>query len=346
MERTSIPVFYEGQDDLIDILAVSMCSVCFNTEAFIEFYVLDCGISAIHKKLLRSLNEKFPHFSLEFIPVDLSPFEGLKGWPPGSGFLDCYSRLLIPELKSDIDRAIYLDSDVIAVDDIEKLWNEDLGEYEIGACPDLGYDRRFLRNCTAKLNVDADHVYANAGVLLLNCRKMRQNRSTAAFIDIAKRYNDSILVIIEDIFSIYYNGSRYKILPSRYNLPDRTNEIGHVLHTHVTDEYIESEWKHVVFQHLSPGKAWKFLRNNYDGRDLKLYSVFWFYASMTPYWPGMLNKFLFASNAMHTHLLLSRAKEYWRLFGFLPFLKRESSGPYRVYKLFHFLPILKIKERP
>ena len=27
-----IAVFYEGQDDLIDILAVSMASVCYNTK--------------------------------------------------------------------------------------------------------------------------------------------------------------------------------------------------------------------------------------------------------------------------------------------------------------------------
>lgn len=344
-KRVSIPVFYEGQDDLVDILATSMCSVCYNTKAFIEFYILDCGISLINKKLLLSLKERFSNFSLEFISVDLSPFEGLKGWPPNAGFLDCYSRLLIPELKKDIDRAIYLDSDVISVDDIEKLWKENIEEHEIGACPDLGYNKYFWENCTKKLHVDKDHVYANAGVLILNCKKMRQNKSTSAFIEIARKYNDDIIVIIEDIFSIYYNGNNYKILPSRYNLPDRTNEINHVLDVNITDEYIDNEWNHVVFQHLSPGKAWKFLRNNYNGRDLKLYDVFWFYAAMTPYYPGMLNKFLFASQSMHTHLLLPHAKEYWRLFGFIPLMKMERIGTHRVYKLFHFLPILKIKER-
>ena len=44
-----IAVFYEGQDDLADILAVSICSVCYNTEKFVNFYILDCGICAFNK---------------------------------------------------------------------------------------------------------------------------------------------------------------------------------------------------------------------------------------------------------------------------------------------------------
>lgn len=34
----NIPIFYEGNDDLIEILATSMCSICYNTESFINFY--------------------------------------------------------------------------------------------------------------------------------------------------------------------------------------------------------------------------------------------------------------------------------------------------------------------
>ena len=121
-----ISIFYEGQDDLVEILATSICSICYNTKSFVDFFILDCGISSFNKKIINSLKDKFDNFSIEYIPVDLKQFEGLKGWPAGSNFLDCYSRLLIPELKKDINKAIYLDSDLIALDDICKLWNEDI----------------------------------------------------------------------------------------------------------------------------------------------------------------------------------------------------------------------------
>ena len=37
--KEHIPVCYEGQDDLIDILATSICSICYNTKSFIDFYI-------------------------------------------------------------------------------------------------------------------------------------------------------------------------------------------------------------------------------------------------------------------------------------------------------------------
>ena len=50
--QNHIPVFYEGQDDLVEVLATSIASVCYNTQSFIDFYILDCGLHEANKKLL------------------------------------------------------------------------------------------------------------------------------------------------------------------------------------------------------------------------------------------------------------------------------------------------------
>ena len=125
MFQEHIPVFYEGQDDLVDILATSMASVCNNTKSFIDFYILDCGLHEINKKLLESMKDKFQNFSLRFLPVDLAQFKGLKGYG-SNNFVDPYSRLLIPQLAPELNKAIYLDTDTLVVRDIKLLWNEDL----------------------------------------------------------------------------------------------------------------------------------------------------------------------------------------------------------------------------
>ena len=153
-----IAVFYEGQDDLIDILAVSMASVCYNTKSFVDFYILDCGICDFNKKQLELLKEKFANFSIEYIPIDLKQFEGLKGW---RGFLDCYSRLQIPELKKKLNRAIYLDSDVIALGDVKLLWKENLDGHAVGAAAEIGYGNFLFQNCTNKLGISPTHIYIN-----------------------------------------------------------------------------------------------------------------------------------------------------------------------------------------
>ena len=35
-----IPVFFEANDELVDITAVAMSSILYNTKSFIDFYIL------------------------------------------------------------------------------------------------------------------------------------------------------------------------------------------------------------------------------------------------------------------------------------------------------------------
>lgn len=343
-QQEHIPVFYEGQDDLVDILATSMASVCYNTKSFIDFYILDCGICNINKKLLESMKEKFNNFSIEFIPIDLKQFAGLKGWGSGN-FLDCYSRLLIPDLKPDLDKVIYLDSDVVAHDDIKLLWDIDLGKYAYAAVPDLGYDGFFQNNCINKLGLSNKHIYPNAGVLLLDTKKCRKLNFTNKILKIAKDKKENILVIIEDLLSIFFGENNYKRLDNRYNLTDRSNEIKNTCADFITDDYLAEEWKNIVIQHLSPGKTWKIARNHYNGAFLKLMNNFWFYAEMTPYINGMSKKFEVLVNEITSTKVLSVNKKFIKLFGFIPLLKMKQNGNKKKYKLFGFIPLLTIKEK-
>lgn len=348
-ESIHIPVFYEGQDDLIDILATSMVSVCYNTKSFIDFYILDCGICDFNKKMLETLKERFHNFSIEYIPVDLKQFEGLRGWGSGN-FLDVYARLLIPDVKKNLDRIIYLDSDVIALDDVKKLWDINLGKYVYGAVPDLGYRDIFFENCTKKLGISPKHIYPNAGVLLLNTKKCREIDFTKKILKLARNKKDDIWVINEDLLSMFFGCNNYKILDNRYNLTDRSNEIAQICAPKITDKYLENEWKHIVFQHLSPGKAWKMQKNN-QGRDLKLFDAFWFFASMTPFHDGLTKKFFTNINSIHTNILLGQyhamtfSKKTLKLFGFIPIIKVVQKGLTKKYKLFNLFTILKIKTK-
>ena len=173
----NIPIFYEGQDDLVDILATSMASICYNTKSFIDFYILDCGLSDFNKKQLENMKNKFDNFSLEFIPIDLSHFKGLKGYTDGN-FTDCYSRLLIPDLKPSIDKAIYLDTDTIVLKDIKEFWDIDLEGNSLGALPDLGYREPIKKRFVEKLGGNPDQLFITGGVFIADCQKWREKKIT------------------------------------------------------------------------------------------------------------------------------------------------------------------------
>ena len=344
-QQEHIPVFYEGQDDLVDILATSIASICYNTESFIDFYILDCGMCNFNKKLLLSMKEKFNNFSIEFLPIDLKQFEGLKGWGPKNEYVDCYSRLLISGLKPDLDKCIYLDTDTMALDDIKKLWDIDLEDYFYAAAPDLGCTKAFQTNFVDNLHLSKDHRFPNAGVFLLNLKKWRAENIEQKILKLAKEYNEYLLTIQEDLFGLTFGSNNYKRLDLRYNIADRINNIHDVNAPEITDEYVENEWKHVVIQHLTPTKPWKYLYSEY-GKVVKNIWAFWFFAKMTPFYEGMVAKYNYISIENIVYNQINRNKSrYIRLFGFIPILTIKEKVNKVKYKLFGFLPIVIEKRR-
>ena len=358
MEHHShIPIFYEGQDDLIEILAISMVSVCYNTKSFIDFYILDCGLNDFNKRQLNKLKEKFNNFSIEFIPVDLKQFHHLRGYGPNLEFFDLYARLLIPNIKPQLDKAIYLDSDVLCLGDIQQLWNIDLGDYPYAAAPELGYDNIIKKHCVENLNINQEHIYTNVGITLLNLKKWRELKATEKILELAKEYKNDIWIIHEDLFSMFFGCNNYKRLEQRFNLADRINHIKETMTlSYLTDNYLEEEWKHAVLQHITPTKVWKLLKNEM-GKDSRNFSIFWMFSSMTPFHEGLKLKFLFntISNSlpkdMDKPLVLAPqtpkvcSKKRITLFHFLPLLTIKTKNKKTRVKLFGFIPLLKIREK-
>ena len=338
-----IPVFIEGQDDLADIVSTAMHSICYNTKSFIDFYILDCGICNFNKKQIELVKQKFDNCSIEFLPIDLRRFDGMKGWPPPQyQFLDCYARLLIPELKPELDKAIYLDSDVIALGDIRELWEQNLDGYAFGAVADIGYEGVFYENCTKNLGVSTDNIYPNAGMLLIDCKQWRAQGITEKLLQIGREKKDNLLVLNEDILSVAFNHNNYKLLDNRFNLTDLNSRICKYSAPHITDEYIAEQWKKPVIYHFCHGKPFRQIKNWYNGRNLKHFDSFWFFAQMTPFYAGMKLRFEESSHSRESEERENKKRdEKYKLFNLITIfsVKQKSKGTY--YKLLGFVPVLK-----
>ena len=89
-----------------------------------------------------------------------------------------FYRLLIPQLFStDIDKCIYLDSDIIVNLDIAELWRIELGDKVLGVIPEIlnrNDVHRAFALCRDGLVKDDD--YFNAGVLLMNLNAFRNEK--------------------------------------------------------------------------------------------------------------------------------------------------------------------------
>ena len=81
-----------------------------------------------------------------------------------------YYRLLAPRLlPADLDKVLYLDSDIIVRQSLKDLWNIDLTGHALGAVPNFEDDAR------KALGLPEGTKYFNSGVLLINLRFWRQS---------------------------------------------------------------------------------------------------------------------------------------------------------------------------
>ncbi|MEC4985056.1 MAG: glycosyltransferase family 8 protein [Oscillatoria sp. PMC 1068.18] len=158
-------------------LTVAVRSVLANLKSYpqVKLFLIDGGISPENKeKFLQSLNPE--QIELHWLQPDQSKLTKMK--VKGHVSLASYYRLLIPELlPGSLQKVIYLDSDLVVNADIGKLWNIDVGDYYLLAVQDLGVP---YVGCPVgllnyqELGYPADYKYFNAGVLVINLQKWRE----------------------------------------------------------------------------------------------------------------------------------------------------------------------------
>ncbi|MBR5337924.1 MAG: glycosyltransferase family 8 protein [Lachnospiraceae bacterium] len=87
------------------------------------------------------------------------------------------SRLLLPEILSEIKRCLWLDSDVIVMDDVESIYWMDFNDklvFGVKALPYHLMSGEAKDNYQAVTGIKKMNQYVNAGVLLMNLEEMRK----------------------------------------------------------------------------------------------------------------------------------------------------------------------------
>lgn len=112
---------------------------------------------------------------------------------------------LIPEMP---DKILYLDIDMMAGDDISKLYNIDITDYEYAA----------VREKYGCLFIWPD--YINAGMLLLNMKKIKQTK----LLEKARHLIKTKKMLFADQDAIYRSSTKKLLLPRIYNEQARFNK--------------------------------------------------------------------------------------------------------------------------
>ena len=184
--------------------AVAITSLIFNKdkESHYDIYLIVVGLSDGEIEKFYELRGK--NTEIHVIKASLDKFKGLR--EKKNVTAAAYLKFDLPDLIPDLDKVLYLDSDVIVRKDLSGLYATDMGDYYACAVKDMPVISRGL-NLHLK-------DYFNSGVMLINLKLMRANDASAALFIIRKA--EAVSYMDQTCFNIVFD-KRVKFLPIKYN---------------------------------------------------------------------------------------------------------------------------------
>lgn len=231
-------------------------------ECFVVHF-LHRGLAAGHVERLAALCRRHGA-TLAPVVVDRARLEGL----PIQGRFpeEAWYRVLLPQLLADVERAIWLDSDVLVLAPIRELWTLDLEGLPLAACPNAVL--RSFADLVRHIGIEDRRRYFNTGVMLLDFERLRAERSEEALRQAAARHRRWIRFADQDVLNAVYHG-RYKRLPLAWNVLAHAHvNVPETIRVHGMAEYraAMAAPKIVHFTGLAAMKPW-FYRCSHPARD-------------------------------------------------------------------------------
>ena len=201
-------------EDLTDESIQSLKSE-INEEMMAKLYLIKYDFSP------RSFPSKVPHISKE-------------------AYFRLYAPFLLPQ---DMDRILYLDSDIIINGNIEELYNIDFEDAIFAATENIDLNPNFQEDTNKRLGLPLDNKYINSGVLLINLKKYKDFITEDNINQYIDENYENIIYMDQDIINkMFYQ--QIKIVSETYNY-----QINHIK----SDEEVNYQNKKII-HYLSPSK--------------------------------------------------------------------------------------------
>ncbi len=172
-------------------------------------HILDGGIS-IKNKLKFHLFFIRKSLKYQFYKIDYSSI--INAPTHGHISLSAYSRLFLPSILSkEIFHVLYLDCDLVVVNDLNELMNIKIDEYHVAAIEEIISEEM---RTTLELR---GSLYFNSGVMLINLKKWREENMESKFLEFINEKPEKIKYWDQDVLN-YCLKNKWMRLPQKYNI--------------------------------------------------------------------------------------------------------------------------------
>ena len=211
-----------------------------------------------------------------------------------------YYRLLAGILlPKEYNKCIYLDVDICVCKDLSELFNIDLKDNYIAGVVAPGYYFFEDKNCK-RLNLSSMKQYVNAGMLIMNLKKIREDNMTEKFIELLKKnYTDRD----QDVLNVACYG-KILTLPPKYNLLVQRIKENSPLLKNIYKE------KDILEAKISPNIVhYCFAKKPWNSLGIYMEEYWWNIARKTPYIHNLFKRNNIYKNELKNMWLKKRNKK-------------------------------------
>ena len=193
-----ISVVYTANDLYAPLLGISLTSLLYNNkEEKFNIYILSNGIKMNNIELLKKTCQKY---RAKLNIINILNFEKKISFDIDMcGYnITTMARLFLADLlPQEVEKILYLDCDTMINNSIMEFWNTDIEKKYIAAVPE------FLMPLEKRLSIGMkkENIYYNAGVLLINVKKWREQNLAQTFMEYYASCNGILQYNDQDIIN-------------------------------------------------------------------------------------------------------------------------------------------------
>lgn len=214
-----VPIVFAFDNNLILPACVCISSLMMNAYegTFYDIFILHSAHIELKKEELDKLPQYYKNCRIQYRQVDDtfdSSFE-IRGITTPA-----YYRLLIPELITEYDKVIYSDTDIIFRMDLSELYHTDISPYYLAATKDvwLNFSDDGVKYISSVEGLRQGQ-YLQSGFIMMNCKKMLQDKLVDKFRCLAKeklKYQDQDILNLTCAENVLFLSMKYNMTDNLY----------------------------------------------------------------------------------------------------------------------------------
>lgn len=293
-DEDAVKVVFSANDLYVPYLSALLQSIKDNSNPARKYdlVVMTDDISSRHQKILCQQIEA-ENISLRFFDVAYYMRNRSNNLALRGHFrIQTYFRLLLQDILPSWDKVLYLDSDMVVLEDIADLYDVDVDGYLLAAVKDAdtaglynGFQKDKKQYMDEVLKIEKPYEYFQAGTILFNLEKFRELYTVDQLFDFASSREWQLLD--QDVLNYFAQGL-VKFVPMKWNVMMdwggfRIEKIIGRAPRYMVEEYLVAHADPAICHYAGPDKPW-------EDPDTDLAEYFWLYARRTPFYEVALKR--------------------------------------------------------